>query len=148
MLGLPNLRQGSGVTPDSGKAVLRSRLRPKLPATAGQPAVARDAAGCRNHLLTGYSARKLDLAAETHFLSRRLSFRRLLWCTETQRRERNLLAMAAAKTLLFRTQTCASSRASRAFTGILAGECSTKYFQVIIVLSERFEIRLRRGLNI
>jgi hypothetical protein len=67
--------QGSGVTPDSGKAVLRSHLRPKLPATAGQPAVARDAAGCRNHLLTGYSARKLDLAIETHFLSRRLSFR-------------------------------------------------------------------------
>src|SRR5579859_3718144 len=28
--------QGSGVVPDSGEAILRSRSRPKLPATAGQ----------------------------------------------------------------------------------------------------------------
>ena len=30
------LRQGSGVVPDSVDAILRSRGRPKLPATAGQ----------------------------------------------------------------------------------------------------------------
>ena len=53
--------------------------RPKLPAPAGQRAVTRESAGCRNHLLTGYSARESDLAAETLFLGQRLSFRRLLF---------------------------------------------------------------------
>src|ERR1700678_2332016 len=52
--------------------------RPKLPAPAGHGAVTRESAGCRNRLLTGYRAAESDLAAETLFLSRRLSFRRLL----------------------------------------------------------------------
>ena len=68
MVGLPYFGQGSGGTPDSGKAVLRSRLRPKLPATADQRAETRESAGCRNRLLTGYSAPESDLAAETLFL--------------------------------------------------------------------------------
>jgi hypothetical protein len=40
MLGLADLRQGSGVTPDRGKTVLRSGLVRKLPETAGQGASA------------------------------------------------------------------------------------------------------------
>jgi hypothetical protein len=36
--GLANLRQGSGVTPDSGKTVLRSGVVRELPETAGQRA--------------------------------------------------------------------------------------------------------------
>ena len=59
----PYLWQGSGGTPDSGKAVLRSRLRPKLPATTRQRAVTRESACCRNHLPTVYSATESDLAA-------------------------------------------------------------------------------------
>jgi len=50
------LRQGSGVPPDSDKTVLRSRLRPKLLATAGQRATTRASACCRNRLLTGFDA--------------------------------------------------------------------------------------------
>jgi len=40
MLGLSDFWQGSGVTPDSGNTVLRSRLVRKLPETAGQGAAA------------------------------------------------------------------------------------------------------------
>jgi hypothetical protein len=78
MLGLLNLRQGSGVPPDSGKTVLRSRLgrnyrqlptseRPREP-----PAVPKSSA----NRISGDT--ESDLAAETRFLSRRLSCRRLL----------------------------------------------------------------------
>ena len=59
--------QGSGGTPDSGKALLRSRPRPKLPATTGQRAVTRESASCRNQLLIVYSAAESGLAAETLF---------------------------------------------------------------------------------
>ena len=45
-----------------------ARCRPKLPATAGQPAGTRESAGCRNRLLTGYRALESDSAAETPFL--------------------------------------------------------------------------------
>ena len=40
LLVLVILGQGSSEAPDSGEAILRSRGRPKLPATAGQGAVA------------------------------------------------------------------------------------------------------------
>jgi hypothetical protein len=40
MAGVGDFGQGSGEAPDSGEAILRSRGRPKLPATAGQGAVA------------------------------------------------------------------------------------------------------------
>ena len=78
MLGLLYLRQGSGVTPDSGKTVLRSRLGlnyGQLPASELAPRTCR----CRNRLMTGYGACGIGSSRRNSFLSRQLSFRRLLW---------------------------------------------------------------------
>jgi hypothetical protein len=66
------------VTPDRVKTVLRSRLGQDY-GNCRPASGPREAAGCRNRLLTGYSGPELDVASETLFLSRRLSFRRLLW---------------------------------------------------------------------
>ena len=46
----------------------------------------RESAGCRNRLLTGYNALGADLTAEALFLSRRLSFWRLLLADVKQSR--------------------------------------------------------------
>jgi len=70
--------QGSGVTPDRVETVLRSRLGQDY-GNCRPASGPREAAGCRNRLPAGYSGPELDVAAETLFLSRRLSFRRLLW---------------------------------------------------------------------
>ena len=67
MVGLRYLWTGIGWDTGQREAVLRSRLRPKLPATADQRAVTREPAGCRNRLLIGYSTREIELAAETLF---------------------------------------------------------------------------------
>jgi hypothetical protein len=77
MLEVLNLGQGSGVSPDSVEAVLRSRLGQ----TAGNCRLAswrREPACCRNRLLTGYNDPESGPAAETLFFNRRLSFQRLL----------------------------------------------------------------------
>ena len=67
------------MAPDSDKTVLRSRLGRKLPVTADQREVRESRPLCRNRLLIVIdAAAEPDLAAETLFLNRRLSFRRLL----------------------------------------------------------------------
>jgi hypothetical protein len=55
MLGLPYLGQGSGVTPDSDKTVLRSRLGQNY-GNCRPASGPREATGCRNRLLTGSDA--------------------------------------------------------------------------------------------
>jgi hypothetical protein len=87
MLGLLNLRQGSGVTPDSDETVLRSRLGQNY-GNCRPASGPREATGCRNRLLTGSdAAAESDLAGESLFLNRQLSFRRLLWVNWTLVRE-------------------------------------------------------------
>ncbi len=83
------------MTPDSGKTVLRSRLGRNYRQLPASETVTREPPGYRNRLLTGYSTAESDLAAETLFLSRRLSFRRLLLLDSVSSRSfpnyRNLL---------------------------------------------------------
>ena len=75
MLGLHYLRQGSGVTPDSGKTVLRSRLGlnyGQLPASELASRTCLPPISSANRI---WRAAEASLAAETRVLNRRLSFR-------------------------------------------------------------------------
>ena len=59
--------------------VLRSRFRPKLPATAVQRAVTRESAGCRDHLPIGYRAWEGNFAFQTFCASAGYGFGGYYW---------------------------------------------------------------------
>jgi hypothetical protein len=61
------LRQGSSEAPDSGEAILRSRGRPKLPATAGQARLREKPPPADIICFKRYSISKLNLSGDKPF---------------------------------------------------------------------------------
>ena len=63
-------RQGSSEAPDSGKAILRSRGRPKLPATAGQARLREEPPPADIFYPKKYSFSEFDVRGEDAFFGR------------------------------------------------------------------------------